>query len=354
MTESPKAAIAILIVAIVCLTSAAQEQLLSNYQMTQNSNTETIKIGNSKTKNFNIQESNYQPTQYTQVVLNVPKAKVLRKSRPPTVEEFQIKQAIVDLYEQLKSHFDASQPPSSLDRLGRVIEALNPKYIATERVRRQLFPDPSDAGALPPLAQFQAAPVELSAASGSIEAQLSGLDQRFREQVSWDSSFVDALSGLQDAQLDPTQLAYKRLIVCLAEPSLCQQEVAKTADETEAKALVERENEQLDEQEETAQWAREQQEPNQFVAKQVNRYEDVDEPAFARRYQMEEFEPEAMPLRESLDRYQQAGEPRPQTTSNLRLNNFRKRYPQSRSAVQSFKQQPLVPRWQTHRPYQRY
>lgn len=299
-----------------------QDEINSNYQLSSNTNTETVKIGNSKTKNYNIHESNYQPTQVTQVVLNVPKAKKLRKLRPPTEEEFSIKKRIIDVYQQVErdamdamsapltllsssSHppdqekqpqearsaslepaeaaaetaqaitapelLQHKQPPSPsshtenqqqqqqqlmlhLNHLGNILQALNPKYIATERVRRVAFADPSTLGEpdansskIHSLTQKLAdeehqheptsatVSLHLTASSadksdwfttlGTIADQLDSLNERFKQLIKWDQQFIELLANTADLQLDPTQLAYKRLLLCLAQPNAyCEHE----------------------------------------------------------------------------------------------------------------------------------
>lgn len=257
------------------------DEINSNYHVSSNTNTETVKIGNSKTKNYNIHESNYLPTQLTQVVLNVPKAKKLRKLRAPTEEEFSIKRRIIDVYEQLQRESGellelcerflplkqlAALPERltlHLNHLGRILQALNPKYIATERVRNVAFADPADGAAVvagadanPPTlerltgsalsgGQSEGRALSASAKAAKLTLQLTGLgdaqlansgarkaavahqldslNERFKELIKWDQQFIELLASSADAQLNPTQLAYKRLLLCLSQPLLCAQ-----------------------------------------------------------------------------------------------------------------------------------
>lgn len=282
-----------------------------NVRSNINTNTETIKIGNSKTKNYNIQESNYLPTQLTQVVVNVPKSKKLRKDRPPTEDEFMIKRKILDVYDEIKREFEtaislvnseaslnkqtqqqqqlkesenstkeklestndlkttlpaakyaalvstANAASKHLNHLGKIIQALNPKYIATERVRSIAFADSNSnldaiAASFVPLSEtFEAkqqqqkqqqqpklVSLELTGQQGHKEEekdeaekeksledflsdQLDTLNERFRELFLWDQSFIEALENVEDEEFSQTQLAYKRLILCLNDPNLC-------------------------------------------------------------------------------------------------------------------------------------
>lgn len=215
------------VLAIIYLTSfsrcgATVTSSTSSYNVNQNSNTETVKIGNSKTKNYNIGQSNFTPTQMTQVVLNVPKLnKKLRKTRPPTREEFAIKKKIVEIYNQARQNL--RYPNLQMEHLGRVLQALNPKYIATERVKRVAFSDPlNPLDVEPPWHDDEAITLKLSPPLGPVDQQLDVLDEKFRELVHWDQQFAELLAVTEDGQLTATQLAYKQLLLCLSQPTLCQ------------------------------------------------------------------------------------------------------------------------------------
>lgn len=239
-------------------TMTTKSDIANTYKINSSTNTETVKIGNSKTKNYNFQESNYLPTQLTQVVLNVPKthSRILRRTRPPTVDEFMIKRKILDVYDKAASELSgafygkeanlngavsSSLPASAgvravngqkslyFNHLGRILQALNPKYIATERVRDVAFADPADPNGpvqlpdVPP--QLLALELNLGGTDETVKPvkQVSDLllelEDKFRSQVSWDQDFIAALSETNDEQLQPSQLAFKRLLICLNDPS---------------------------------------------------------------------------------------------------------------------------------------
>lgn len=197
----------------------------TNLHYNSNTNTENIAIGNTNTNNYNFQQSSYLPTQLTQVVLNVPKPKKLRISRPPTEEEFAIKRKLLNVYDEARR--DTNGQSINFDHLGRILQALNPKYIATERVRRVAFGDPTDPSTLLPIPDVQPQPlstISLKAEDGSLKGvteQLDLLAQHFRSQVNWELQFAELLANTDDAQLNPNQLAFKRLLLCLTQPAFC-------------------------------------------------------------------------------------------------------------------------------------
>lgn len=218
-------ALVLAVAAVGCLVASdsRQDEINSSYSVNSNTNTESIKIGNTKTNNYNIRESNYLPTQLTQVVVNVPKPKPkgkLRSSRPPTEEEYAIKRKIGDVYEQAKAEGSTDSLP--FNHLGRIIKALNPKYIATERVRKAAFADSSNLAELGPLADMELPfSLKLSPVSGPVTNQLDSLNDKFRQQVTWNQFFIEELENTGDGQLSPVQLAFKSLILCLDRPLSC-------------------------------------------------------------------------------------------------------------------------------------
>lgn len=250
VSMSSELALVTLIVTLACLipTNSFQDEVTTttNQKVNINNNQETIKWGNHKIKNYNFQESNYQPTQVTQLVLNIPKLNKLRAARPPTVEEYAIKNKILSVFEAAKRDF--GNQSIYLDHLGRIIKALNPKYIATDRVMRVAFADPADPDIRvvppeselpPPTAEhqkpvdnvqvstgpgvsFQPAPLELNGDDEeSITKQLDMLKDKFSEIVVWDKRFARKLTRIDDNQFEPSQVAFKRLIQCLAYPLFC-------------------------------------------------------------------------------------------------------------------------------------
>lgn len=188
-----------------------------NLSVSSSANSETIKIGNTKTNNYHIQGSSFLPTQLTQVVLNVPKiGKKLRRTRQPTVEEMAIKGKILEIYEKANGMNSVYY-----QHLGRIIQALNPKYIATERVRRVAFGDPYDPNTLIPLPQYNPIQLELALVSGSPLDKLNLLASKFNELFTWDENIVDEFASLPDESLEPNQAVFKRVILCLSGHPLC-------------------------------------------------------------------------------------------------------------------------------------
>lgn len=222
----------------------------SSYKISSNKNTEKIGIGNSKTNNYNINESNYSPTQVTQVVLNVAKPKKLRKSRAPVEAEFAIKRRILQVYELAKQEAarletapdighdnqvehvgqGGGQALTHLNQLGRIIQALNPKYIATERVRRVAFADPDDPNALVPLpsqleqpqpevegvqSDRQVLHLDFNETTKLVPDQLDQLTEHFNSLVSVSQDFIRQLELTPDETMSPVETAFKRLLLCL-------------------------------------------------------------------------------------------------------------------------------------------
>lgn len=190
--------------------------------------TENIAIGNTNNNNYNIQKSDYTPTQVTQVVLNVPKPKKLRISRPPTEEEFEIKRKILSVYDNARQEARVVNS-INFDHLGRILQALNPKYIATERVRRVAFGNPNDPTTIFSIPDIKPQPlstISLKVSNNSNESllnQLTALNKQFRSQVYWDLQFVNLLANTNDQQLNGQQLAFKKLLMCLTQPDFCPQ-----------------------------------------------------------------------------------------------------------------------------------
>lgn len=223
-----------------------------------NSQTENIAIGNTNNNHFNIDQSHYVPTQLTQVVLNVPKPKKLRISRPPTEEEFSIKRKILSIYESIPDELrilssgvselgHQQRAPVDVEKsinfqqLGRVIQALNPKYISTERVRRVAFGNPLDPTTLIPFPSVQPEPLSkislnIDGNAKPISDQLDALNRQFRAQVSWDLAFLNSLISIADNQLDYQQLAFKRLLLCLTQQAFC--EPAAAANQQQVTTLI--------------------------------------------------------------------------------------------------------------------
>jgi hypothetical protein len=223
----------------------------SNQNINVNQQQETMKFGNTKTKNYNYHENNYQPTQHIQVVFNVGKlkSKKSRTSRPPTAEEYAIKQQIMHIYEAALdglASWDVTAQNAGLahlKHLGKILWALNPKYIATQRVMDVTFADPYglQLDVVPPELEFmqqltkddqleqceQAPRIELSIdGENSIQAQLDRVADRFGSIVSWDETFEQELFRMPDRMFNSTQLAFKRLIQCLVQPAFCKHKFA--------------------------------------------------------------------------------------------------------------------------------
>lgn len=126
---------------VICSTSggdSAEPNVSERTEISNNIKTETVKVGNTKTKNYHIEAAEFRPTQLTQVVLNVPKLpKYSRKTRPPSQEELLVKQRILEVFDEVCESVGGYVP--ALEHLQRILEALNPKYISTERVVRAVF-----------------------------------------------------------------------------------------------------------------------------------------------------------------------------------------------------------------------
>lgn len=242
----------------------------------KNTKTENIAIGNTNNNNFNFQKSDYTPTQLTQVVLNVPKPKKLRISRPPTEEEFAIKKKILDVYENARQE---AQVINSIhfNHLGRIIEALNPKYIATERVRRVAFGNPNDPTTIFTIPDVKPQPLSTISLKvprttnsnnndnddDSIFNQLNQLNKQFRSQVNWDLQFVNLLANTNDKQLTLEQLAFKRLLLCLTQTDFCPQ-----AEENDF--LIRQEQEEEVEQQQQLPYRNQQQDDMAVAASEMN------------------------------------------------------------------------------------
>lgn len=298
--------VAVVVVASLCSLCTVRADDISNaYNIQTSQNSESIEIGNTNTNNYNIRAGQYRPTQMTQVVLNVPKlskAAKLRRARPPTLEEFEIKHRIIDIYDHVKRKLLALERANELasaaatasavahnsqhddgddddgdghvssasamavasgqhqheavdwlpafEHLGRIIHALNPKYIATERVRRVAF-EPNTLLATPEqdlrreLERLYAVdgepPLELTGAEDapSVTEQLDWAQERFAQHVQWDHAFVDKLlETTPDATLNPSQLAFKRLVACLARPHLAACWPAASADQQDQQQVA--------------------------------------------------------------------------------------------------------------------
>lgn len=248
--------IGVYVLLVVISDSRQEEQQLSSTtnQNVEINNTHDIKkFNNHKVKNYNYHENKYQPHSQVQVYINVPKEKKLRVSRPPSVEEFALKQRIMQVYEAALDEID--EPTNNLIHLGRIIKALNPKYIATQRVMRVAFADPNDPDVSvnspesevdsPQLDSFvgfgghddgglvqstslgpddgHLSPVlSLSSESATpIVDQLEDLEKKFTQLISWDQKFAMKLTQMDEKQLQPKLIAFKRLVQCVAFKALC-------------------------------------------------------------------------------------------------------------------------------------
>lgn len=235
------AALLLPLAALACLCAGEPQPIrqentsIVNKQTSVSNSEETINISNELNNNYHIREANYRPTQSTQVVFNVGKlGKKLRKARPPTTDELAVKRRLISVYnEALREAQQAEGGKVHLQHLGRILKALNPKYIATERVFRTVFSDPADPN-------LEVIPPELEGAEGSSEGEMADEDKielgkegpvaqqldrvadRFEQLVKWDQQFSSALADTPISQLSPRQIAFKTLFQCLAEPNSCQ------------------------------------------------------------------------------------------------------------------------------------
>lgn len=224
-------------------------------QLSVNNQEETFNVGNSLTNNIHKIEQNYQPQQSTQVVFNVGKLKThenearkLRKSRPPTLEEMAIKRRIMEIYEAAIRELgggEAAKASPNLQHLELILRALNPKYIATERLWLATFNndpvEPPELEATSTTTSISSAPAATSECNSPpppiklepdspIDKQLDELASRFSSIVSWDQRFAKQLfSKRQRAQLEstPTRKAFTRLLRCLSFPLSCDKPLSQ-------------------------------------------------------------------------------------------------------------------------------
>lgn len=239
----------LLVGSYLTISGSLQDDITSTYSLNSNTNQEIVKIGNTKYNHYNFKDGLYQPTQLTQLVFNVPKPKKLRKYRLPTEEEYAIKEQILGLYQAALE--ETGENSVYLNHLGRVLMALNPKYIATRRLKKIAFADPNNpkiysrapeselteryrqdhiteeqSRKLEASARAAITPLKL-AGEDEIVGKLGSVEEQFRKTVEWDSAFSDALQQVEDDQLNPIQLAFKRLIVCLNNPIKCSQKLVQ-------------------------------------------------------------------------------------------------------------------------------
>lgn len=246
-------AVVLLLLASHGVSSQNSETSILNQRLSVSNREDTLNIGNQHTNNYIVNKSSYKPSQ--KLVLKLPK--ITRRSRPPTRKEFAIKQRLLETYNTVVSevHKRINGDKSNLihlEHLGRILLALNPKYIATERVRRVAFADPADPNitVVPPetltdetegLEKPQAATSQITRLADasdreSIMEQIDLLSDRFEKSVIWSKSFAQKLLKISDRKVSPRQLVFKRLIQCLSYPKLCNKPVGNNGPQAEVNA----------------------------------------------------------------------------------------------------------------------
>lgn len=211
--------------------------------MYNSNNKESVEIGNTNNENYNFENALYQPTQFTQVVFGKPKIAKSRKARPPTKEELAIKHRILDVW--TRAQYETGDRSVHLQHLGRILDALNPKYISTQRVRDVAFADPNnpDVQVTPPewehsdqIAAYAKdddgksrpalEPLKLVGTidtSSEMIERLGELEAHFKKFVDWDVDFVESLMKTDDRLLNPVQIAFKHLINTLSQAHFASQ-----------------------------------------------------------------------------------------------------------------------------------
>lgn len=178
-----------------------------------------VNINNEENTNIKFKEKNKFNTQTAQIIVNVPKAKVLRRQRRPTNEEWSIYNAIKNLFNSIKVRSGEDKDTKLLEN---VIDNLNPKYIATQRIYRLIFsPDyqPFVPKPLPGLAG-PIEPLKLET-GGLIKVQMDEALDELKQAISWDMGFTEELANSDDKLLTPKEIAMKLLILCLSDDYFC-------------------------------------------------------------------------------------------------------------------------------------
>lgn len=181
---------------------------------------ENVNINNEENTHVSVKEKNKFNSQLAQIVINMPKQKILRKSRRPTTEEKNLKDKIVKLFRHVIEH---PEDVDAVNLMWIVIEALNPKYIATVRIWKIL-----NSSAMNPYVPAEPLPNPI----GSVErleltgdkpfsGQLAELAAKLKDLVEWDSELMEKLSNTADKQLAPVELAMKRALLCANNQHFC-------------------------------------------------------------------------------------------------------------------------------------
>lgn len=198
-----------------------------NNNVNVTNNLKQIKVKNNEETNVKVKEKNKFNSQLAQIVVNVPKQKVLRKSRYPTTEEYRVQEAIKLLYKKVKKLLK-TENTRSVRKLDEVINALNPKYVATERIWKILFTQPWLRNDMPPLPDFskELEPLKLDADKPIGEQLDSVRDEVVKRRIDWGLAFMEKLANTSDRELEPEQVAIKRMLLCLGNHYFCPKTVS--------------------------------------------------------------------------------------------------------------------------------
>lgn len=198
-----------------------------NHNVNVTNNLKQIKVKNNEETNVKVKEKNKFNSQLAQIVVNVPKQKVLRKSRYPTQEEYRVQEGIKLLWRRVKKLL-SSEKTKSVRKLEEVVNALNPKYVATERIYKILFTPPGLQNDMPPLADFskQLEPLKLDAEKPIGEQLDLVRDELVKRRVDWGLAFMEKLANTSDRELEPEQVSIKRMLLCLGNHYFCPKPVS--------------------------------------------------------------------------------------------------------------------------------
>lgn len=220
---------------LVLASDSLQDEITNNVNTHNTNNHRIVEVGNTNNEHYNFGGANYQPTQVTQVVFGKPKLAKTRKGRPPTKEELAIKHRILHIW--TRAQYETGYSSIYLRHLGRILDALNPKYISTQRVKNVAFADPNnpDVHVVPPESEHSdqiAAYVKAGEVAwpafeplklvGKVESspemieKLAELETYFKKFVDWDDEFVQSLKKIDNRQLTHVHSAFKHLIETLS------------------------------------------------------------------------------------------------------------------------------------------
>lgn len=195
-----------------------------------------VNVNNEENTNISMKEKNKFNSQLAQIVINMPKQKVQRKSRRPTDEEKKLWFKIKALIEEIKRN---PGNVNAINLLSIVIDGLNPKYIATYRLWKILNSDMMSPYVPPePLPNPLGSVEKLEfTADKTIPSQLAELASKLKELVVWDLEAMEKLANTPDRELLPVELAIKKALLCASNQHFCPQ-IDNIQDETSKKLNV--------------------------------------------------------------------------------------------------------------------